>query len=439
MGNRTAIRHLVDLLMTVGLLLQMTYFLIGQEIHEWLGAGMLRPATQHRPNGHSKGGQPMKKTMTFLLALGMLLSMAACGGTPAGQSSSAPPADSQSATSEISQEQSAPPQNVDENESGNILIAYFTWADNTVVENPSSVDGDATTSASVLAPGNAAKLASWIQQEVGGDLHSIMVEEPYSSDYDECLDRAADEKADNARPALASHVDNMEGYDIVFLGFPNWWYTLPMPVLTFVEEYDWSGKTVVPFVTHGTGGLSSTIRDLTAALPEDVTILEPIGVYRPEVDASQPAVQEWIAGLDLELAQGGSGQSQEEETSTMENTRRIRFSLDDGSEIIVQLNDNPAADALYEMLPLELSFEDFNSTEKIAYLTEEIPSAGSPDQCDPGVGSLCYYIPWGNLCFFYQDFRPSTSLIPLGQVESGVEYLERLDQAGTVAAEAVEE
>ena len=164
-----------------------------------------------------------------------------------------------------------------------------------------TVDVDATTSASVLAPGNAAKLASWIQQEGGGDLHSIVVEEPYSSDYDECLDRAADEKADNARPALASHVDNMEDYDIVFLGFPNWWYTLPMPVLTFVEEYDWSGKTVVPFVTHGTGGLSGTIRDLTAALPEDVTILEPIGVYRPEVDDSQTAVQAWIAGLDLEV------------------------------------------------------------------------------------------------------------------------------------------
>ena len=123
----------------------------------------------------------------------------------------------------------------------------------------------------------------------------------------------------------------------------------------------------------------------------------------------------------------------------MENTRSIRFSLDDGSEIIVQLNDNPAAEALYEMLPLELSFEDFNSTEKIAYLTEEIPSDGSPDQCDPDVGSLCYYIPWGNLCFFYQDFRPSASLIPLGQVEAGAEFLERLDQAGIVAAETVEE
>lgn len=381
----------------------------------------------------------MKRPVTLLVLLTLLCSLTACGGNPTSQSISDVPESSQTAE-EITDAplDTDPPASQSPGETGNsnILIAYFTWADNTVVEDPSSVDVDATTSASVLAPGNAAKLASWIQQEVGGDLHSIVVEEPYSSDYDQCLDRAADEKADNARPALASHVDNMEGYDIVFLGFPNWWYTLPMPVLTFVEEYDWSGKTVVPFVTHGTGGLSSTIRDLTAALPEDVTILEPIGVYRPEVDASQSAVQEWIAGLDLELPQGGNGQTKKEETNTMESARRIRFSLDDGSEIIVQLNDNPAAEALYKMLPLELSFEDFNSTEKIAYLTEEIPSDGSPDQCDPDVGSLCYYIPWGNLCFFYRDFRPSSSLIPLGQVESGAGLLEGLDRTAAVMVEA---
>lgn len=272
----------------------------------------------------------MRRQLTFLLALAMLFSLTACGGTTSDQESPAPSESSQMTETPASEpsgdlateepnaespkktpeqiqpsgeEQQAPaqPPAGEDDENSNILIAYFTWADNTVVEDPSSVDVDATTSASVLAPGNAAKLASWIQQEVGGDLHSIVVEEPYSSDYDECLDRAADEKAENARPALTSHVDNMEDYDIVFLGFPNWWYTLPMPVLTFVEEYDWSGKTVVPFVTHGTGGLSSTIRDLTAALPENVTILEPIGVYRPEVDASQSAVQEWIAGLDLEM------------------------------------------------------------------------------------------------------------------------------------------
>lgn len=95
----------------------------------------------------------------------------------------------------------------------------------------------------------------------------------------------------------------MDQYDIVFIGFPNWWYTIPMAVHTFLNEYDFSGKTIVPFVTHGTGGLSRTIEDLTAALPDSVTILEPIGVYRPEVDESQPAIQEWLVGLDLPAAE----------------------------------------------------------------------------------------------------------------------------------------
>lgn len=251
----------------------------------------------------------MKRWASLVLSALFLFSLAACGD---GDTSNAPPAEShENNTSQTPSDTNRPdqsesvssqePASQEEAENSHILIAYFTWADNTVVEDPSSVDVDATTSASVLAPGNAAKLAAWIQEAVGGDLHSIVVEEPYSSDYDECLDRAAEEKADNARPALTTHVENMEDYDIVFLGFPNWWYTLPMPVLTFVEEYDWSGKTVVPFVTHGTGGLSSTIRDLTAALPEDTTILEPIGVYRPEVDTSQGAVQDWLAGLELEF------------------------------------------------------------------------------------------------------------------------------------------
>lgn len=251
----------------------------------------------------------MKRWVSLVLSALLISSLAACGD---GDASGTPPAESYenmtsqtpSGTNRLDQSEpvsSQEPAGQEEAEGSHILIAYFTWADNTVVEDPSSVDVDATTSASVLVPGNAAKLAAWIQEAVGGDLHSIVVEEPYSSDYDECLDRAAEEKADNARPALTTHVENMEDYDIVFLGFPNWWYTLPMPVLTFVEEYDWSGKTVVPFVTHGTGGLSSTIRDLTAALPEDTTILEPIGVYRPEVDTSQGAVQDWLAGLDLEF------------------------------------------------------------------------------------------------------------------------------------------
>ncbi|MCI8364868.1 MAG: hypothetical protein HFG34_07950 [Eubacterium sp.] len=98
--------------------------------------------------------------------------------------------------------------------SGNILIAYFTWAENTHVENPDEVDTDATTSASVLPLGNTALLAGWIQEEVGGDLFSIVTEKPYSSYYDECLDQAAEEQTKNARLALVNHVENMDQYDM---------------------------------------------------------------------------------------------------------------------------------------------------------------------------------------------------------------------------------
>ncbi len=156
---------------------------------------------------------------------------------------------------------------------------------------------DAISSASVVVPGNAARLADWIQQEVGGDLFSIQVNTPYPSDYDECMNRASEEKAENARPKLKGSVENFQEYDVIFLGFPNWWYSLPMPVLSFVEQYDFSGKTVVPFCTHGTGGLSATVQDLEDALPNSAVVAEPLSVYRAETLEAQPKVQEWLKTL----------------------------------------------------------------------------------------------------------------------------------------------
>lgn len=248
----------------------------------------------------------MKRVLAIALAIVIVLS--ACSSSPVESSSSSKPiitpqpessvAEMESAVSDVSTPSVSA--ETEEPEHTNILIAYFTWAENTQVDDPDAVDTDATTSASVLLPGNAAKLANWIQQEVGGDLFSIVVEEPYSSDYDECLARAAGEKAANARPALVGHIEDMSQYDVVFLGFPNWWYTVPMAVHSFLEEYDFSGKTIVPFVTHGTGGLASTIQDITAALPDSTTVLEPIGVYREDVDSAQQAVQNWLTGLNIE-------------------------------------------------------------------------------------------------------------------------------------------
>lgn len=179
-----------------------------------------------------------------------------------------------------------------------ILIAYFTWADNTFVANPSSVDINATTSASVLPPGDAGLIARWIQEETGGDLFSIITENKYSSDYDECLNKARRERDGNERPRLTGRVNDMEDYDIIFLGFPNWWYTCPMAVFTFLESYNFSGKTIIPFCAHGTGGLSRTVRDIRRIVPSDCKVFDAIGVYRPEVRNSKNRVVEWVRGLN---------------------------------------------------------------------------------------------------------------------------------------------
>ena len=233
----------------------------------------------------------MRKCLALCLSIIMIFMMVSCDGKEEEQTSGSM---EQSGSSESFQNDTVEQM---EQTGSHILIAYFTWADNTRVENPNAIDVDATTSASVLQPGNAAKIAEWIQNRTNGDLFSIIVKEPYSSDYDECLDRASDEKAENARPELVSHVENMDQYDTVFLGFPNWWYTVPMAIHSFLEEYDFSGKTIIPFVTHGTGGLASTINDIKADLPDSIIVKEAIGVYRPEVDESRPAVEEWLDGL----------------------------------------------------------------------------------------------------------------------------------------------
>lgn len=376
----------------------------------------------------------MKKWIVAFLSFCMLLGIAACGAEkteniPMPENKSEEPA-ANVETTPVTEAGAEKPEDSSTNQSGSkILIAYFTWAENTQVENPEEVDVDATTSASVLLPGNTAKMAGWIQQKVGGDLFSIVVSEPYSSDYDECLDRAADEKAENARPELVNHVDNMEDYDVVFLGFPNWWYTAPMAIFSFIEEYDFSGKTVVPFCAHGTGGQAGSVTDITAALPDSTEVLEPIGVYRPDIDSAQPVINEWLEGLGFE---------EREADIEVENTERKLKMTVNGQEVAITLYDTPAANALYDMLPLDLNFEDFNGIEKISYLSQELPTEGEPDGCDPDVGDLCLYAPWGNLSIFYQDFRYSDSLIMLGHIDSGMDVISDIDEAFSVILEKAE-
>ena len=165
--------------------------------------------------------------------------------------------------------------------------------DNAVLEE----DVDAIASPSVIAPGNVKELAGWIQEETGGELFSIRVREPYSSDWDDCLARANQEHGDNARPALEESVEKLDQYDTVFLGYPNWWYGVPMALLTFLEENDLSGKQVYLFCSHGTGGLASSVELITEAAPGAIISDNIFDCYEEEASSSRSDIQDWVSGL----------------------------------------------------------------------------------------------------------------------------------------------
>ena len=130
------------------------------------------------------------------------------------------------------------------------------------------------------------------------DLFSICVTEPYSSDWDECLERANRERGDDARPELVENVDNLGQYGTVFLGYPNWWYGVPMALLTFLEQNDLAGKKqVYLFCSHGTGGLANSVELITEAAPDAVISENIFDCYEEEASSSREEIQNWVTEL----------------------------------------------------------------------------------------------------------------------------------------------
>ena len=181
--------------------------------------------------------------------------------------------------------------------SSNILIAYFS-----VPEDIDTVDAVAGASIVVRENeklGNTEYVAKLIQQTVGGDLFCIEAVDKYPLDHDTLVDQAADEQDENKRPELLGHVENFDQYETVILGYPNWWADLPMPVYTFLEEYDFRAKTIIPFVTHGGSGFSGTIGTISQLQPGAHVSENALSLSRNDVADSEAAVVEWAQSLGL--------------------------------------------------------------------------------------------------------------------------------------------
>lgn len=144
--------------------------------------------------------------------------------------------------------------------------------------------------------GNTRLIAQDIQGMIGGDLFEIKAERAYGPDFDSAVEQAREELRINARPKLTAKVENMRDYDVIFVGFPNWVGTMPMAVFSFLEQYDFSGKTLIPFCTHGTSGVSDTITDFKRLNPQ-ATILEYIDFFRNDVRDAEIPLQNWLKKL----------------------------------------------------------------------------------------------------------------------------------------------
>lgn len=255
-----------------------------------------------------------KKVIALVLTSALLMAAAGCGNTgtqsSGGQTENTQPAvENTTAAADDAQEDTqneaqttgdvigtaegtaAVPEKTEDG--SRILVAYFSWADNAVTDE----NVDAVSSPSVTAPGNVQELAGWVQEETGGDLFSIRVTDPYPSDWDACLERANDERGEDARPQLQENVENLDHYDTVFLGYPNWWYGVPMALLSFLEENDLSGKQVYLFCSHGTGGLADSVDIIEEAAPAAEISDNIFDCYEEDAHSSREEILSWVEGL----------------------------------------------------------------------------------------------------------------------------------------------
>lgn len=236
----------------------------------------------------------MKKFAALLLTLLMAISLVACAGNHESTDTASPDMDSS-----VSEETSAPENSVAESESE----SEAAQSDETKETEPDTeAEGTKVLVAYFSATNTTEGVAEHIANGLRADLYEIIPEEPYTDadlNYNDSNSRSTLEMNDpSARPAISGSVENMEQYDIVFIGYPIWWGDAPRIVSTFMESYDFSGKTIVPFCTSGGSGIGSSASNLEQLTSGAVWL----DGRRLNGSDSQDTVMEWVNGLGLDVS-----------------------------------------------------------------------------------------------------------------------------------------
>lgn len=177
---------------------------------------------------------------------------------------------------------------------GKTLVVYYSLV------LPDGTDASASASRVIVDGepyGTTEYMAKVIQEEIGADLFEIQTVQEYPTEYRDVTNQASQEKESGFRPELASHIDNIDEYDTIFVGYPNWWGDMPMALYSFFDEYDLSGKTIIPFNSHGGSGFSQTVQSIAELEPDAEVSTEGLSLSRGTVSTSRDVIAEWIANL----------------------------------------------------------------------------------------------------------------------------------------------
>lgn len=250
---------------------------------------------QNKAAGH------LAALLTIFLTVILCFSLAACQGQEAEPSDTG-------ISSEVQEPEETPettePEIVElesaesETPESNILIAYFTLGRNAEYGE----DIDASTSASLVLDdeelvGTTEYVARLIQDNVGGDLHSIQTVEPYSTDFDTVVDQNHEEMDAGTLPELVASDLDISQYDTVFIGYPVWATNAPQAIFSFLSQYDLSGKTIIPFCTHDGYGAGGSYGDVADAIDGETAVLDGLAIEAPDVPGSADTVAGWLDSI----------------------------------------------------------------------------------------------------------------------------------------------
>lgn len=321
----------------------------------------------------------------------------------------------------------------------NILVAYFSRSGNTAI--PDGVD--AITSASLNInedgkfAGNAEQIAKWIAEETGGDLFLIQTEYTYPWDYNKTVEVGEGQDADGYHPTLITHVEHMEQYDTIYLVYPIWHYTLSVPVCSFLDEYDLSGKTIYAFAANAGSRFADSVSRIQEADPE-AKVVEGVSVSEREMTDAKESVLTCVRDFAKSITTEPEGSSNSENSEATENIANIKINVRIGNTTFTgALEDNAATRELVEMMkqaPISINMSDYSGFEKVGSLGRSLTTDNH--QTTTSAGDIVLYN--GNqIVMFYGS--NSWSYTRIGRIENLSGWQETLGNGDITAVFTIAE